>query len=113
MLSEIFFHKIIGSGPLFCSIGYIGSVRGKSKKSLIPDLQKDRHEGIVTCQKCDYEKSMIVSAEDCAKCPNREYKDGSLAPSRPCPSCMAMLRNLGMKRIFYTTEEGFVEEKFR
>ena len=49
MLSEIFFHKIIGSGPLFCSIGYIGSVRGKSKKSLIPDLQKDRHEGIVTC----------------------------------------------------------------
>ena len=43
----------------------------------------------------------------------REYKDGSLAPSRPCPSCMAMLRNLGMKRIFYTTEEGFVEEKFR
>ena len=43
----------------------------------------------------------------------REYKDGRLAPSRPCPSCMAMLKELNIKRIYYTTEDGFVEEKFR
>ena len=43
----------------------------------------------------------------------REYKDGSLACSRPCPSCMAMLRDFGLKRIFYTTEDGYVEEKFK
>lgn len=43
----------------------------------------------------------------------REYKDGRLGPSRPCPSCMAMLRELGIKKIYYTTEDGFVEEKFR
>lgn len=49
MLSEIFFHKIIGSRPSFCPIGYIGLIRGKSEKTLIPDLQKGRHEGIVTC----------------------------------------------------------------
>ena len=43
----------------------------------------------------------------------REYKDGSLAPSRPCPACMALLRDLGIKRIHYTTEDGYVEEKFK
>lgn len=43
----------------------------------------------------------------------REYKDGRLAPSRPCPSCMAMLKEIGVKKIFYTTEDGYVEEKFK
>lgn len=43
----------------------------------------------------------------------REYKDGSLAPSRPCPSCMAMLRDFHIKKVMYTTEDGYVEEKFK
>ena len=43
----------------------------------------------------------------------REYKDGHLAPSRPCPACMAMLRDFGIKKIYYTTEDGYAEEKFK
>lgn len=43
----------------------------------------------------------------------REYKDGKLAPSRCCPSCMAMLKSLGIKKIYYTTETGYAEEKFK
>lgn len=44
----------------------------------------------------------------------REYKNGELACSRPCPSCLQLLKNdLQVKRIFYTTEDGFVEEKFK
>lgn len=43
----------------------------------------------------------------------REYKDGKLAPSRPCPSCMAMLKDFGIKKIMYTTEDGYVEEKIK
>lgn len=43
----------------------------------------------------------------------REYKNGKLAPSRCCSSCMAMLRELGIKKIYYTTENGYVEEKFK
>lgn len=43
----------------------------------------------------------------------REYKDGTLAPSRPCPACMALLKELNIKKIFYTTEDGYVEEKFK
>lgn len=30
--------------------------------------------------------------------------------SRPCPSCMAMLKNLGVRKICYSTEDGFAEE---
>lgn len=40
----------------------------------------------------------------------REYKDGALAPSRPCPSCLALIKELGIKKIAYTTEDGYAEE---
>ena len=43
----------------------------------------------------------------------REYKNGKLGPSRPCQACMAMLKELQVKKICYTTEDGFVEEKFK
>lgn len=43
----------------------------------------------------------------------REYKDGTLGPSRPCESCLALIKELGIKRIAYTTEDGYAEEKFR
>lgn len=43
----------------------------------------------------------------------REYKDGRLAPSRPCPACMALIKDLKIRKIYYTTEDGYVEEKFR
>ena len=43
----------------------------------------------------------------------REYKNGALALSRPCPSCLALFKELGIKRIYYTTEDGYAEEKFK
>ena len=43
----------------------------------------------------------------------REYKDGRLAPSRCCPACLALIKELGIKKIYYTTEYGYVEEKFK
>lgn len=30
---------------------------------------------------------------------------------RPCPSCMAAIRDLGIKNIYYTTNDGYVHEK--
>lgn len=40
----------------------------------------------------------------------REFKNGNLAPSRCCPSCIAMLRASGIKHIHYTTQDGFAHE---
>ena len=31
--------------------------------------------------------------------------------SRPCPSCMAAIKDLGIKDIYYTTNDGFAHEK--
>ena len=41
----------------------------------------------------------------------RELKNGKIAMSRPCPSCMAFIKQLGVRKIFYTTEDGFAEER--
>lgn len=41
----------------------------------------------------------------------REHANGTLAMSRPCPSCMALLKDSGIHRIFYTTDDGYAEEE--
>lgn len=41
----------------------------------------------------------------------REKADGKLGCSRPCKSCLALIKDLGIKEIGYTTDEGFATEK--
>ena len=40
----------------------------------------------------------------------RELKDGSLAMARPCPRCMELIKQLGISRIKYTTNDGYACE---
>ena len=40
----------------------------------------------------------------------RETRDGHLAMSRPCPACMKAIRDLGIRHVHYTTENGYCEE---
>lgn len=40
----------------------------------------------------------------------REHRDGKLAKSRPCPSCLSFIKDLGIKKICYTTDEGYAIE---
>lgn len=40
----------------------------------------------------------------------RENKHGELRLSRPCKSCMALIRELGIKKIHYTTNDGYTTE---
>jgi deoxycytidylate deaminase len=37
----------------------------------------------------------------------RIRNDQPFGMSRPCPSCMAAIKDLGIKEIYYTTNEGF------
>ncbi len=41
----------------------------------------------------------------------REYKNGELALSRPCPSCMKLITELGIRNIYYTNLGGFSHEE--
>lgn len=41
----------------------------------------------------------------------REYHNNELALSRPCPSCMKLISDLGIKHIYYTNSGGFSHEE--
>lgn len=41
----------------------------------------------------------------------REYKNGSPALSRPCPSCMALIRKLGIKKLYYSGDGSYINEE--
>lgn len=41
----------------------------------------------------------------------RQRKDRPYGMGRPCPSCMAAIKDLGIRDIYYTTDDGFVYER--
>lgn len=41
----------------------------------------------------------------------REYKNGDPAISRPCPSCMALIRQLGIRKLYYSGENSYINEE--
>lgn len=41
----------------------------------------------------------------------RTHKDGSLANCRPCNACMSLIKELGIKNIYYTNDEAFCHEE--
>ena len=43
----------------------------------------------------------------------REHKNGVAACARPCARCERLIRQSGIKRIFYTVENGIAEEKWQ
>ena len=42
----------------------------------------------------------------------RETKDGRKAMARPCAACTQALKDLGIRKVCYTTNEGYCEERF-
>ena len=43
----------------------------------------------------------------------RQHKNGTLACARPCSRCEKLIRSAGLKRIFYTVENGIAQEKWQ
>ena len=41
----------------------------------------------------------------------RRHKNTTLALSRPCAGCMSLLRASGVRRVYYSTEEGYAFER--
>lgn len=41
----------------------------------------------------------------------REKKDRSYGMARPCPSCIVAINDLGIRQLYYTTDDGFAHEK--
>lgn len=43
----------------------------------------------------------------------RERYDQDYGLARPCPSCMAAIRDLGIRHVYYTTNDGFAYEEIK
>lgn len=43
----------------------------------------------------------------------RSHRNGSLACARPCKSCMELIKDCGIKRCFYSTEDGYAREDLK
>ena len=41
----------------------------------------------------------------------REDRNGKIANCRPCEACMNMIKDVGIKKIYYTTRDGFCVEE--
>ena len=41
----------------------------------------------------------------------RKRKTAKYGMCRPCPSCMAAIKDLGIKNVYYTTNDGYVYER--
>lgn len=41
----------------------------------------------------------------------REYKNGNPALSKPCPSCLALIRQLGIRRLYYSGDNSYINEE--
>lgn len=41
----------------------------------------------------------------------REFKSGNLALARPCASCEALIRSLGIRNIYYTGSQSYISEE--
>lgn len=41
----------------------------------------------------------------------REHKSGALAIARPCASCEALIRSLGIRNIYYTGNNSYINEE--
>ena len=41
----------------------------------------------------------------------REYKSGDLALARPCASCEALIKSLGIRNIYYTGNKSYISEE--
>jgi deoxycytidylate deaminase len=43
----------------------------------------------------------------------REYKNGGLAMSRPCPACFQAIKDIGIKNIYYTGNGSYIYERIQ
>lgn len=102
-------------GAVIVKKGKLISAGANSDKSHPVQKRYDSERGFKTHHSCHAEVRAILNSKvnvltGCSIYVYRETKNGTLGKARPCAACIKMLRDYDIKRIFYTTEEGFCEE---
>lgn len=82
---------------------YYNRFRDKSEE-LLPKLHAE-----INC--LNQLKHMDVNSSKVKLYIYRLRKDRPYGMARPCPSCMAAIKDFGIRDIYYTTDDGFVYER--
>lgn len=84
------------------SVGFNKEYGGKR----VRDKQNTRHAEIGALMTCPKERIRGATIYV-----YRQHKDGSLAMARPCKNCMKALIYYGVKKVVYSTENGWATER--
>lgn len=100
-------HRIISSG-------YNGKFKGCSlQKRLDNKYFKDNHSMGRKYAEIDALLPLIKSKHDLSKATlyiYRKNRHGQLTLARPCPRCMSVIKECGIRRLKYTTDDGYASE---
>lgn len=101
-------HRIISSG---CN--------SKSKCHPIQAKLDTEKYGVECAGKCHAEIAALlplirdkVDLSNASLYVYRQHKDGTLAMAKPCSSCQKMIRQMKIRKCFYTIENGYAVEKW-
>lgn len=111
----VYKHKIIGEGYNSTKTHPVQkhyNRRYRSFKKSIKPFQDSLHAEIAALQSIPYPVAQEVDWKKVKVYVVRvREKDFGLA--RPCPACMAALREMGVRNFYYSTEGGFAYEEVR
>lgn len=112
-----------GSARIGCAVYYKGTLlaRGHNSDKTCP-LQKEynqyRYRNSNTPHKIHAEimalkkiRWLDIDFSQVEVYTYHELKDGTPSLSRPCESCMALIKKMGIKKIYYSTPNGFAYER--
>lgn len=83
---------------------YYNRYRSESDESMLPKLHAE-----INC--VNQIKNLDVNFSKVKLYTYRIRKDRIHGLARPCPSCMAAIKDLGIRDIYYTTDDGYVRER--
>lgn len=99
-------HKIVGSG---CN--------SSTKCHRVQAEIDQRRYGVICSGKVHAEVDTLIpflkKREDLSSATlyiYREKRDGSIGMARPCVGCMEIIKQCGIKKIAYSTDDGFAKE---
>lgn len=98
-VSRLSTHQRHHLGAVIVSGGRVLSVGFNQQKSHPAGRFVGRHAEVVAIQCCDHDLHGAVLYT------YRERRDGTLGLARPCPDCLRIIREKGIKKIVYSTND--------
>lgn len=77
--------------------------RGFNPEDGFPTLHAEANAILKCRERIDWSKAKLFVY--------REYANGNLAPSKPCDGCMKLIREKGIRHIYYTGNDSYCHEE--